>query len=340
MGARLVERAVVVGRDDPDHRGFDRVGTHRLEPFDEPTRLLARPSHENALAEQRARVEPPQVFAQRGHATHHENRRPPLLRFLHRCQQLVNRADDRDLGGERAVIHNRRRVLARPAVRDQRSQHLRKLLRAGVTDDGAVEVREACPIDRRRRFAVVFVPAHEGERVAAAGIGGGDAGVAGNRHAGRNARDDLEAHALLVKEQRLGSTAVEDERIAPLEPGHGLALARLLGEQVTDRFLLERLRRRDTDVDLLGVRTRVPQQAWRHDVIVENDVRRGEVLQAAHSYQSGIARARADQINDRHSVSSVSVSVSVFSLSPWFPGRDSFSASVVSQCRGLDADGR
>ena len=40
--ARLVERAVVVGRHDADHRRFDRLGAHRLEQLDELGGLIAR----------------------------------------------------------------------------------------------------------------------------------------------------------------------------------------------------------------------------------------------------------------------------------------------------------
>ena len=109
-----------------------------------------------------------------------------------------------------------------------------------------------------RRLAVVLVPAHERQRVAAARIGERNAGVARRADAGGNARHDLEAHALLVQEQRLGAAAVEDERIAPLQPRDDLALARLFGQQIADGFLLERLRRGDADVDRLGVR-----RAWR-----------------------------------------------------------------------------
>jgi hypothetical protein len=155
-------------------------------------------------------------------------------------------------------------------------------------------VSEARPIDRRRRLAVVLVAAHEGERVAAAGIGDRDAGITRDGDSRRNPRHDLELHALLVEKQRLGAAAIEDERIAPLEPRHRFALARFFREQVTDGFLLERLRRGDADVDLLGVGARVAQQARGNDVIVQDDIRSLEILQAAYGNQSRIAWASAD----------------------------------------------
>ena len=84
---------------------------------------------------------------------------------------------------------------------------------------------------------------------------------------------DLERDALLVEEQRFRAAAVEHERIAPLQPRDGLAFARLFGEQVADRFLLERLRRGGADVDLLGVAA-APERSSRgvHEVVVEHDV--------------------------------------------------------------------
>ena len=103
--------------------------------------------------------------------------------------------------------------------------------------------------------------------------------------------------ALLVQEQRFLAAAVEHERIAPLQPRDGLAFARLLREQVADRFLLERLRRRRADVDVLGVR-RAPAQQPRVDVVVvDDDVGRLEVAQPAHGDQAGIAGAGADDVD-------------------------------------------
>ena len=104
--ARLVERPVVVRGDDADHGGFDCVGAHGLQRVDEPARLLARTRHQDALAEQRPRVEPPEVLAQRGHAPDDENGRPSIARLLDGRQQLFDRADDGLLGRKRAVVHD------------------------------------------------------------------------------------------------------------------------------------------------------------------------------------------------------------------------------------------
>ena len=99
-----------------------------------------------------------------------------------RLGQLAERAGDRLLRRQRAVVDERRRR-RRPAGRatSSASSMLRQLLRARVADDRAVEPRQARPVDRRARLALVLVAADERERVAAARIGDRNARVA--RHA-------------------------------------------------------------------------------------------------------------------------------------------------------------
>ena len=141
------------------------------------------------------------------------------------------------------------------------------------------------------------MPANERQRVAAARVGEGDAGVARRREPGRHAGHDLERDALLVEEQRLGAAAVEDERVAPFEPGDRLALARFFREQIADRLLLERLRRGHAHVDFFGISPRVPEQTRMHEPVVQHHVGGRETLQAADGDEARIARPRADQIN-------------------------------------------
>ena len=104
--------------------------------------------------------------------------------------------------------------------------------------------------------------------------------------------------ALFVQEQRFGAAAVEDERVAPFEPRDRLALARLFRQQVTDGFLLERLGRRMADVDHLGVRPGVAEQPRVNQMVVQHDVGRLEIPQAANGDEPWIAGARANQIDD------------------------------------------
>ena len=128
------------------------------------------------------------------------------------------------------------------------------------------------------RLALILVPAHERQRVAAAGIGDRNARVARHGDAGGNARDDLEADPLLVQEQRFRAAAIEDERVAPFQPRDCLAFARLLRQEIADRFLFERLRRRAADVDFLRVWPGVSQQPGVNQMVEEDDVRRLEAL--------------------------------------------------------------
>ena len=102
-------------------------------------------------------------------------------------------------------------------------------------------------------------------------------------------------HALLVQEQRFLAAAVEHERIAPLQTRDRLALARLLGEQITDRFLIERLRRGGADVDLLRVRPRASAAAaGAPDGRRRTTSAAARQLQPAHGDETRIAGSGAD----------------------------------------------
>ena len=86
---------------------------------------------------------------------------------------------------------------------DELVEDVRHLLRPRVADECAVEPGKARPVERRRRLALVFVPPDECDRVAAARVRDGNAGVAGKSDTRRDTWHDLEPHALLVEEQRL-----------------------------------------------------------------------------------------------------------------------------------------
>ena len=111
----------------------------------------------------------------------------------------------------------------------------------GVAHHRAIQLCEAGPIHVGRRLARVLVPPHQRQRVARARVRQRHPRIAWNTERGRNPRDDLEGHAVFVEEQRLFGATIEDERVAPLETRDNPALARLLGEQVTNRLLVHRL---------------------------------------------------------------------------------------------------
>jgi hypothetical protein len=113
----------------------------------------------------------------------------------------------------------------------------------------------------------------------------------------RHARHHFVAHALLVQEERLFSALIEEKRIAPLQPRHGLAFARFFGEQVTDRILVARLGRRAADVDPLGVLRRNRQQLGIHEMIEDHHVRLLQATVAAQGDEVGRAGTGANQVN-------------------------------------------
>src|SRR4029078_7838220 len=116
---------------------------------------------------------------------------------------------------------------------------------------------------------------------AAAGVGERYARIAGRTDACRNPRDHFKSHALFVEKQGLAAAVIENERAAPFQPRDDLSLACLFREQVTDGFLLERLRSRHAYIDALGVSSRSPQEARMHERVVQHDVGRGQTMQSA-----------------------------------------------------------
>ena len=219
------------------------LGAELLERLHQLPGLLARPRDDDALAEQRPRVEPAQVLAQAGHAADDEHRRVLESRAARACA-AARRACRRSSPAPAACRRRRARPTRRPdqPCDSSASTIAGSCSRPGVADDRAAQSRQARPVDVRLARVLVLVPAHERDRVAAARVGDRDARVGRHADRGRDAGHHLERHAVLVQEQRFLAAAVEHERVAPLQARHHLALARLLGEQVADRFLLERLR--------------------------------------------------------------------------------------------------
>jgi hypothetical protein len=117
------------------------------------------------------------------------------------------------------------------------------------------------------------VATNEDKGVATARIGNRNACIRCGAKAGRDSRNHLERHTLLVQEQRLTSPAVEYEWIAPLQSRDDLALAGFLGQQIADGLLFERLRGGDADVNFFRVRPRVSEKPRMNGVIVEDDIR-------------------------------------------------------------------
>ncbi len=147
--ARLVERSVILRRHDADERRLDGLGAQSLERLHELRRLTAWTCDQNALAEQRTRIEPAQVLAERRDAADDQDGGAPVARLLHHPLDLLERTDRRLLGRQGAVVDERGRIVLRPAVREKCAQHVGQLIGTGVAHDRAVEPRQAGPVHCR-----------------------------------------------------------------------------------------------------------------------------------------------------------------------------------------------
>ena len=78
-----------------------------------------------------------------------------------------------------------------------------------------------------------------------------------------------------------------------------LALPRLLGEQVADGLLVDRLRRGAADVDALGMARRLPQQARVHEMVVDDDVGALQAGQPARRDQVRCAGPGPNEVHER-----------------------------------------
>jgi hypothetical protein len=102
-----------------------------------------------------------------------------------------------------------------------------------------------------------------------------------------------------VKKQRLFASAIEDERVAPLEPRDDLAFARLFRQQVADGLLRQGLWRCRPDVEQLGARACMVEQTRRNQMVMYDDVGGPQQLEAGYRNQARVSGPRADQINRR-----------------------------------------
>ena len=101
-----------------------------------------------------------------------------------------------------------------------------------------------------------------------------------------------------MQEQRLGTAAVEQVRVAPFEARDDLAFARFFGEQVANRILFQRLLRRHAHIDALGVGSRMPEQPGVDEMVVDDDVGRRDALLPPHRDEARVAGTGANQIDD------------------------------------------
>ena len=238
-------------------RREDDFGAERLERVHELAGLFARARHDDALAEQRTGVEPAQVLAKRGDRADHENRRP---------RRSSVRSADAARSAMPCHVCCDGSVPSKTTARWSRGgrpcaisalKMLGSCSRARVADDGAVEPRQAGPVDARQLFCLVLVPAHERQRVAAARIRQRNACVAG-RHRGR---PECRARLRSAPHARGGTALPAPPRSKTKGSPHfrrATTFLRAPFPRAAIRWLPDRAARRGgADVDLLRVGARV-----------------------------------------------------------------------------------
>ena len=137
---------------------------------------------------------------------------------------------------------------------------------------------------------------HEHEGIAGFRIRERDAGVRRCADRDGNSRNDLERHALLVQEQRFLRAAVEHERIAPLQAGDDVAVARLVGDEHRERVLRERPFGRRARGDAFGVGPG-PSERRLGGAVVDHHVSLRQQASPANGHEPGVARAGADDVD-------------------------------------------
>jgi hypothetical protein len=130
-------------------------------------------------------------------------------------------------------------------------------------------------------------------------MGHGDPRVGGCRHAGRDARDDLEPDTRRGQRLRLLAAAPEHERVAAFQPHHAPPRGGPLDQLRVDLVLLDRRPSRLlADVAELRAGTGAVQRPVWDQPVVEHHIGARDQLQRTPGHQPGVARAGPDEIHD------------------------------------------
>ncbi|CAD5989107.1 protein of unknown function [Streptomyces sp. KY70] len=192
--------------------------------------------------------------------------------------------DERDRGG---------RVLA---VGDQGGRDGADLVDGHEEDQGAAQPGDRLPVDQGARVLRRDMAADHGELVGDAPVGDRDTGCPGDGDGAGDPGDDRAGDALGGQRLRLLHAPAEDERVAALEPDHGLARLGVLDQRLVDRLLGHEPAVRDLRrVDHLDVRRQFVEQVAGAEAVGDDHVGLGEEAAAAHRDQVRVAGAAADQ---------------------------------------------
>src|SRR5436190_3405285 len=131
----------------------------------------------------------------------------------------------------------------------------------------------------------------------------GDARVRGGRDPRRHPGHDLELHPGFGERQRLLAAASEHQRVTALQPHDTLPIATELHEEVVDRLLPRRLAAAAAFADVVHLDAGIVGPRGFDDLRVGqriggDRVARCQQLLRADSEQAGVARPRADEVDD------------------------------------------
>ena len=287
-------------REEGDRRQLDGLGAAAAQELRGGGGLPGRPGDQDALAEERARVEPAQGAAERGHLADHDDGGAAEAR----------RGGEAGDGVEPALHHGL--LGARPPLDDRRR---RRRIALPVADEAIADLGEAAhghedadrpphrgELGEGELGARARGRADEGDAGGEVAVGERDPGVGRGAERRRDPGHHLEGDARRDEGLRLLRPAPEEEGIAALEPHHGAACAGRGDQRSLDRRLAGllggRLAAALADAAHLGALPRPVEQGRVHQLVVEHEVRRGEELGAAHGQETRVPRSAADQVDD------------------------------------------
>ena len=184
------------------------------------------------------------------------------------------------------------------AVGDQHRGELPDTVGAHHDDFGAGCPGHLGPINGGFLFGRVLVSRNQGQPRAKRPVRERHARISGHGHEGGNPRHNLKGYARIGQLLGLLAASAKNIRVAPFEPDHGVAGARLGNEQFIEFLLGDGLvpapLAAEDDLCRPGGQ---PQQLRVYQRVVDHHVRPGQQLRSAHRQQPGVPRPCAYQID-------------------------------------------
>jgi hypothetical protein len=255
------------------------------------------------------------MIPERHDAPDDDHRGIASMMLVRRGGKLRQRARHRLLRRQRSVVDDGDGRIRGAAVRPQRVEHSRQLLRAGIADDRPVHTREARPVDIRERAVVILATAHQRHGVRGLRMADRDAGICRHGETSRNSRNDFERNPMFRQDACFFRPTIEHEWIAPFEARDHLAGGHVFGDQQADCLGCGLVRIGMPDVDQFGITSGVCEQPCGNARVMNHDVGGAQALDPANGDQARISGASADQVHRRSRHGTITVA----DLPPW-PG--------------------